>query len=330
MKKIQLTQPQRDPPSWRLYNYAQSLLLTTLCYRFALASTLPATPPTGPLTNFLLEFETRFSSRRDVSLSGWLAAFHSLCLFSITKTLLSDTPTPTPHQSMVATVHKILVSIFTWSAKISAWCPQELCDPLAMDWSHGSNDDALHIRDALQATRSLVHRNRPEKNCIRRTRDFLLQLGTGIGFLGYVVEKEFAALPPVERRMDGCKEILELPSAASRVTSPTSSSVSREKSDREGGAAPPGLEGSGFGNENWSIVTFAGSSIEVGPSRGETANAAHRPGRKRELSSQQRGHAAAIRKLGACRQCKARKVMCSSKHPREDPRQTSPRTQWGN
>ncbi|OBT60241.1 hypothetical protein VE03_10276 [Pseudogymnoascus sp. 23342-1-I1] len=340
-----------DPSNWRLYTHAQSLLLTALRYRLALASTLPTTPPplTDPLTAFLLEFDTRFPSRKDVSPSGWLAAFYSLCLFSITKTLLLDTPTP--HQSTLATVHKILVSVFTWSAKLSAWCPTEftkLGDPLIQDWSHGSNSAVQsHIRHALQATQTLVHRDGSEKSRIRHTKDFLLGLGAGDvergvnGFLGYVVGEGFAASPPAER---GDKEILKLPhypSAAWRVTSPTSSSASREKSEREGGVAPSyyrrplGPESSVFGAGNGSmplpsIATVVGSANDGGSSSSESpSNAAHKLPRKRQLSSEQRDHAAVIRRLGACGVCKARKVTCNVTHSRGDLGPTSPRTQRG-
>ncbi|OBT60108.1 hypothetical protein VE03_10466 [Pseudogymnoascus sp. 23342-1-I1] len=334
-----------DPSSWSLYNHAQFLLLTALHYRLALASALPttSTPLTDPLTAFLIEFDMRFSSRKDVSPSGWLAAFHSLCLFSITKTILIDTPTQ--HQSKLAAAYKILVSIFSWSAKFSAWCPQEsseLRDPLIKDWSHGSNDAVdSQIRVALQATQSLVYRNEWEKSRIRHTRDFLNRLGTRNvegkfnGFLGCVVGEGFATPPPAERRMEGDKEIFKLPSAPSRVTSPTSSSVSREKSKRRGDVAPPGPESSVFGAENCSMplpsfATLASSSSDGGPRSGESpSNAAHKLPRMRELSSNQRDHAAAMRKLGACRECKAKKVACSYTHSRGGPGPTSPRTQGG-
>jgi hypothetical protein len=41
-----------------------------------------------------------------------------------------------------------------------------------------------------------------------------------------------------------------------------------------------------------------------------------RKGKKRELTREQREHAAAVRKLGACPDCKARKVRCSPSHHR--------------
>ncbi|KFY54262.1 hypothetical protein V496_07301, partial [Pseudogymnoascus sp. VKM F-4515 (FW-2607)] len=139
-------------------------------------------------TNFLLAFDTRFTNRKKLPPSAWLAAFYSLCLFSITKTLLIDTPTP--HQSSpndaaarLATAHKILVSLFAWSAILSAWCPEnplKLRDPLLTDWTHESNPAVpLPIRAALTETRRLVNRDGRAKSYTLHTKNFLLGLGAG-------------------------------------------------------------------------------------------------------------------------------------------------------
>ncbi|OBT83007.1 hypothetical protein VE02_08269 [Pseudogymnoascus sp. 03VT05] len=379
-----------DPSSWHLYTLAQSLLITVLRYRLALASSPPTPPPslTGPLTAFLLAFDTRFTNRKELPPSAWLAAFHSLCLFSITKTLLIDTPVPhqsSPHDAAarLATAHKILVSVFAWSAKLSAWCPKEpleLRDPLLRDWSRDANPAvSAPIRDALVATQRLVNRDGWAKSCIRHTKDFLLGLGAGNvegGFNGFLAMRYGGAeagyrggdgfAPPAQRRRTDSGAVAAdsppvksplaedagptttmtsatpgrrapLPpypppaaSAAWRVASPprTSGGKSEEEKERElasyyrrplavGGA---GEGGGGFGGGS-GVVTVAarmplpsvaarvGSSDDGrGAAGGSPASSVDKRPKRRELSKEQREHAAAVRRLGACGECKARKV----------------------
>lgn len=390
--------PQHDASSWHLYTLAQTLLMTTIRYRLALLTTPPSPPPslTAPLTAFLLAFDTRFTNRKELPPSAWLAAFHSLCLFSITKTLLIDTPVPhqsSPHDAAarLATAHKILVSVFAWSAKLSAWCPKEpleLRDPLLRDWSRDANPAVPPaIRDALVATQRLVNRDGWAKSCIRHTKDFLLGLGAGNvegGFNGFLAMRYGGAesgyrggdgfAPPAQRRRtDSGVATDSLPvksplaedvapatttpaakraplphyppqaaSAAWRVASPPL--IGKSEGEGEGelasyyrrplavGGAEGGGGGGGFGGNVGGVTVVArmplpsvaarvGSVEEVGRGGGggSPAGSGEKRGKRRELSKEQREHAAAVRRLGACGECKARKVKCSPTHHRGSP-----------
>ncbi|OBT39166.1 hypothetical protein VE00_10216 [Pseudogymnoascus sp. WSF 3629] len=387
-----------DPSSWHLYTLAQSLLITVLRYRLALASSPPTTPPslTAPLTAFLLAFDTRFTNRKELPPSAWLAAFHSLCLFSITKTLLIDTPVPhqsSPHDAAarLATAHKILVSVFAWSAKLSAWCPKEpleLRDPLLRDWSRDASPAVQPpIRDSLVATQRLVNRDGWAKSCIRHTKDFLLGLGAGNvegGFNGFLAMRYGGAesgyrggdgfAPPAQRRRTDSGAVAtdsppvksplaedvgptttttttsatpgrraplppyppQAASAAWRVASPPTSGKSEEEKERELASyyrrplavGSAGGEAGGFGGVTTvaprmplpSVAARMGSAEDGrGAAGGSPASSADKRPKRRELSKEQREHAAAVRRLGACGECKARKVKCSPSHHRGSP-----------
>lgn len=136
-------------------------------------------------------------------------------------------------------------------------------------------------------------------------------------------------------------------SAAWRVASPSSegegeraASYYHRRPLAVGGASS---EGAGFGGVAVaarmplpSVAARVGSVEENrgGGAAGSPGAAGDKRPKRRELSKEQREHAAAVRRLGACGECKARKVKCSPSHHRGggrgsgsgSPGPTSPRT----
>ncbi|OAF62395.1 hypothetical protein VC83_00716 [Pseudogymnoascus destructans] len=69
-----------------------------------------------------------------------------------------------------------------------------------------------------------------------------------------------------------------------------------------------------------SVAARVGSADEGrGAAGGSPASSVEKRPKRRELSKEQREHAAAVRRLGACGECKARKVKCSPSHHRGSP-----------
>lgn len=158
-----------------------------------------------PLDNFLNAFDTRFTNRKELSVDEWLGSFYALCVISIVKTILIDTSSPAKHPksgvyaAQLTTIYKVLVSVFSWSAKVNKWCQKEneLRDPLMRNWASNGN---LHVgelvsaqlQSALKDTKKLVRQSQWSGAGIKHTKDFLLSLGTGKfadkGFNGFSVQ----------------------------------------------------------------------------------------------------------------------------------------------
>jgi hypothetical protein len=164
----------------------------------------------APLTDFLKTFDYLFSNRSALSPEGWLGAFYALCVFSIAKSLLIDTLSirdkqerPSPWKSsdavQINSVFKVLVSVFTWSAK-NSWCPkdeQKTRDPLLQDWRKGSDEAGSSldptIQDGLRATQALTKQWSWKSAGIKQSKDFLMNLGSGDflsdGFNGFLKQR---------------------------------------------------------------------------------------------------------------------------------------------
>ncbi|OBT61548.1 hypothetical protein VE03_08901 [Pseudogymnoascus sp. 23342-1-I1] len=406
-----------DPPNWHVYTLAHTLLTTVLHYRLSLLTTPPTSSPPlhPPLTAFLLAFDARFSTRKELPPSAWLAAFHSLCLFSITKSLLIDTPRP--HQAdpskaaaRLMTTHKILVSVFAWSAKLSNWCPKEPFDnrdPLLRTWTDAAQaadaqaaearaDKPLSdpiaagpLRDALVATQRLVNKEGWAKGCIKNTKEFLLGLGAGTaeaGFSGFwavrysgeglvvqpqqvqvarrrspplgkspLVKSPLVKSPLAEYAGPVVEKRAPLPHAAPKSPWSPPPPPGEEKGDADGDSAGsyyrrvtletaavaerpvftgPGIKISGRMPLPALPSSMRSASVDevrnvaaAGEAGSPSAGAEKKPKRK-GLTREQREHAAAVRRVGACGECKARKVRCDPSHLRgsAEPGPVSPRT----
>jgi len=215
---------QRDQTNWQLYTLAKTLLVTVIRFReefsgleanirntlnkYGPDSLGPMTLPDieTPLVNFLRAFELRFSNRKELSVEGWLGSFYALCVLSIVKSILIDTSQPrqlkerqASYAAQLANVYKVLVSVFSWSAKLNNWCPKEyleIRDPLLHNWS--TNDGVANhsisplMQDGLRATQELTKQSLWGTTGIKHTKDFLLSLGSGQfldhGFNGFLVQ----------------------------------------------------------------------------------------------------------------------------------------------
>jgi hypothetical protein len=215
---------QRDQTNWQLHTLANTLLVTVIRFReefsgleTTIRTTLDKSGPDSlgpmtlpdietPLVNFLRAFELRFSNRKELSVEGWLGSFYALCVLSIVKSILIDTSQPrqpkerqASYAAQLANVYKVLVSVFSWSAKLNNWCPKEyleIRDPLLHNWS--TNDGVTShsisplMQDGLRATQELTKQALWGTTGIKHTKDFLLSLGSGQfldhGFNGFLVQ----------------------------------------------------------------------------------------------------------------------------------------------
>lgn len=159
-----------------------------------------------PLATFLRAFDVRFTNRKELTVDGWLGSFFALCIVSIIKTVLIDTSQATQllekqatYAAQLTTIYKVLVSVFSWSAKVSNWCPKEfveLRDPLLYAWSsdsgQGSQMVSLMSQQALRETKKMVHQSKWVSIGVKHSKDLLLSLGSGKfldhGFNGFIVQ----------------------------------------------------------------------------------------------------------------------------------------------
>lgn len=159
-----------------------------------------------PLNDFMKAFDLRFTNRKELSVEGWLGTFYALCIMSVVKSVLIDASQPQQlkikqavYAAQLNNVYKVLVSVFSWSAKLSNWCPkefQELRDPLLHNWTTKEGDENNSVsppmQDGLRATQDLVKQSLWGRAGIKHTKDFLLSLGTGKfldhGFNGFLVQ----------------------------------------------------------------------------------------------------------------------------------------------
>ena len=160
----------------------------------------------GPLDAFLNYFDARFTNRKELSVDEWLGSFYALCVISIVKTILIDASAGMKSHrqgtfaAQLTTIYKVLVSVFSWSAKVNKWCMKEndLRDPLMHNWAAngavpGTELVTAQQQMALRDTKKLVRQNQWSSAGIKHTKDFLLALGSGKfvdkGFNGFMVQK---------------------------------------------------------------------------------------------------------------------------------------------
>lgn len=159
-----------------------------------------------PLATFLRAFDVRFTNRKELTVDGWLGSFFALCIVSIVKTILIDTSQATQllekqatYAAQLTTIYKVLVSVFSWSAKVSNWCPKEfveLRDPLLYAWSSDSGQGSQLVsvvsQQALRETKKMVHQSKWGSIGVKHSKDFLLGLGSGKfldqGFNGFMFQ----------------------------------------------------------------------------------------------------------------------------------------------
>lgn len=214
---------QRDHKDWELYELAKDILVVVVRFREELwrqqdsfgpldkidpDAKLPMPLPDikTPLETFLRAFDARFTNRKELTVDGWLGSFFALCIVSIIKTILIDTCQSTQllekhatYAAQLTTIYKVLVSVFSWSAKVSNWCPKEfveLRDPLLYAWSSESGQASQMVsgtsQQALRETKKMVHQSKWSSVGVKHSKDFLLSLGSGkfvdYGFNGFMVQ----------------------------------------------------------------------------------------------------------------------------------------------
>lgn len=150
------------------------------------------TPDDTNLRKFLEMFSDSCSRRTSLSVQSWVELFHSLCLFSIYKTILIDayalraqyeSPRRWKHSDAVSIdcVYRTLVSIFTWASGVK--------DPMLSE-DYDSEDANTH--EMLKSTREMIKIDRWKERGIKSSKDFLMNLGRGIfddrTFNGFVLQ----------------------------------------------------------------------------------------------------------------------------------------------
>ncbi len=217
-----LSSQARDRRDWELYVLAKEFLVACVHFReeywnllgkcaspeqFAAANSPQNLPDIKtPLVSFLCAFDARFTNRKELTVDGWLGSFYALCVISIVKTILTDASQNTQilekqatYAAQLTTIYKVLVSVFSWSAKVSNWCPKEfieLRDPLLYSWSSDSGLASQlvnpQMQDALRNTKKMVRQNQWSSIGVKHSKDFLLSLGSGKflehGFNGFMVQ----------------------------------------------------------------------------------------------------------------------------------------------
>lgn len=172
---------------------------------------LPLPDVKRSLSEFLSGFDQAFSQRIILTAERWLDAFYAIIIFSMAKSLLIDTlslrddyekPTPwRPSDAVqIGSVYKVLVAVFTRSAKINNWCPKLSAkerDPLIIDWTSNEWEDihpiSNRMRNALSATKNLTNQASWHHGAIKSSKDFLMSLGAGnfldLGFNGFLPQR---------------------------------------------------------------------------------------------------------------------------------------------
>jgi len=163
------------------------------------------------LSKFLSYFEQSFSQRITLTAERWLDAFYAIIIFSMAKSLLIDTLSlrddqerPTPWRAsdaiQIGSVYKVIVSVFTWSAKVNSWCPRMPAkgrDPLMTHWNSDKWENihpiSIKMRKALTDTQDLTRQALWKHGAIKSSKDFLMSLGTGdfldLGFNGFLPQR---------------------------------------------------------------------------------------------------------------------------------------------
>lgn len=172
---------------------------------------LPLPDVRRSLSEFLSCFDQLFSQRIVLTAEKWLEVFYAIAIFSMAKSLLIDTLSlrddqerPSPWRAsdaiQIGSVYKVVVSVFTWSAKINTWCPRMPAkgqDPLMTDWTSNERENihpiSIKMRDAFTATQKLTRQASWHDGGIKSSKDFLMSLGTGdfldLGFSGFLPQR---------------------------------------------------------------------------------------------------------------------------------------------
>ncbi|KAF8861880.1 hypothetical protein BDZ45DRAFT_799538 [Acephala macrosclerotiorum] len=205
----------------------------------------------GGVSTFLQAFDQVFSLEIILKPEEWLLGFYAFCVFGIARSLLMDTlslrdyrskpcPWTAADQMQIDAVYKVLVSVFTWSAKIDSWCPEtlpNLVDPLLVDWTmHPRLAGTSDTRAALISTQDMVRASLWGDLGVKSTKDFLMGLGAGdildFGFNGFLAQRHGSKKAEKARR-DFHQEVAEVGTQVTMSTltdEPTSPNLTSRRS----------------------------------------------------------------------------------------------------
>ncbi len=153
------------------------------------------------MTQFLQSFEEQTMRSGLLEPKAWVAAFFSLCIFSVVRTILVDraaqsrlSSPPQAEPAVMHAVYKALVSVFSWSTTMLLDTPDAEMSP----------DD----RELLGSAGAFLGRGSWAERGVSSTKDFLMLLGSGeiegTCFNGFIRQKSplksgSFVLPPIHK-----------------------------------------------------------------------------------------------------------------------------------